>query len=138
MKIFLKVQKFCIEYGFDRCFQELQQGYATIINENATNLSGGQRQLIALARAVYCKPKGLLLDEATAAMGRNAEAFVIELLNKLKKNMIIIFVTHRPQLARHTDNIYVIENNTISSSGSHGMLIEKNKFYAESFIELAN
>lgn len=127
---------FCRETGFDSFIREFQQGYATIINENSANLSGGQQQLIALARALYQKPQVLLLDEATAAMDRRTEQFVIKLLQKLKKEMIIIFVTHRVQLARQTDHIYVIENKQISASGTHPEVINCNILYKETFEEI--
>lgn len=128
-----KVVHFCKELGFHDFIIEFQQGYTTIINENSTNLSGGQQQLIALARALYSQPQLLLLDEATAAMGRRTEHFVIELLQHVKSKMAVIFVTHRPQLARDTDRIYVIENKTISASGNHSALINTNTFYREAF-----
>ncbi|MCU4166121.1 peptidase domain-containing ABC transporter [Carboxylicivirga caseinilyticus] len=131
-----QMEHFCNNHGFDKFFNDLQQGYATIINENATNISGGQRQLIALARALYSKPKVLLLDEATAAMGRKAEQFVIDLLNNLKQDMIILFVTHRPQLARHSDNIIIIENNTITNRGSHEELLGTSTYYKQAFEEI--
>lgn len=130
------VVQFCQKFGFHEFISGFQQGYATIINENSTNLSGGQRQLIAIARALYNQPKILLLDEATAAMGRMTEKFVIKLLNKIKAEIPVIFVTHRPQLARYTDKIYVIENNTISASGKHEELVRSNEFYRQAFEEL--
>ena len=99
-------------------------------------MSGGQRQLIAIARAIYNQPKLLLLDEATAAMGRKTEKFVIKLLNNIKNDIPVIFVTHRPQLARYTDKIYVIENKTISASGKHEKLVRSNEFYRQAFEEL--
>lgn len=81
-----------------------------------------------MARALYSHPQLIMLDEATAAMGRRTEKFVLELLNKLKAEMPVIFVTHRPQLARYTDRIYVIEEKTISASGTHDELIIKKQF----------
>lgn len=131
-----QVVTFCQKCGFHDYIMEFQQGYATIIHENSTNLSGGQRQLIALARAVYSQPQLLLLDEATAAMGRRTEKFVIKLLNDLKKEIPVVFVTHRPQLACYTDRIYVIENKTVSAFGNHTELLKSSSFYRAAFEEL--
>jgi ATP-binding cassette subfamily B protein len=131
-----KVVHFCEELGFHRFIMEFQQGYATVVNENSTNLSGGQQQLIALARALYQKPKLLLLDEATAAMDRRTEHFVLDLLQKLKKDMIIVFVTHRVQVACHTDYVYTIENKTISNQGKHTDLVQYDNIYSQAFEEI--
>jgi ATP-binding cassette subfamily B protein len=124
---------FCKETGIDAFINEFQQGYATIINENSTNLSGGQQQLIALARALYKRPQVLLLDEVTAAMDRRTEQFVLQLLGKLKENMIIILVTHRIQVARCSDKIYIIENRQVTTSGTHEELLSQNESYRVSF-----
>ncbi|MDX9880768.1 MAG: peptidase domain-containing ABC transporter [Prolixibacteraceae bacterium] len=124
---------FCKEMGFDTFIHEFQQGYATIVNESSANLSGGQQQLIALARALYQKPQILLLDEATASMDRRTEQFVIKLLLKLKKDMIIVLVTHRVHLAKQTDRIYIIEDKQIIASGTHLKLLEKSNIYRKAF-----
>jgi ATP-binding cassette subfamily B protein len=131
-----QVVNFCIETGLDPFIREFQQGYATIIHENSSNLSGGQQQLIALARALYRKPQVLLLDEATAAMDRRSEQFVLKLLQQKKREMMVVFVTHRVQLARHTDYIYVIENKQIAASGPHVELVRSNSLYREAFEEI--
>jgi ATP-binding cassette subfamily B protein len=131
-----QVVDFCKESGLDPFIREFQQGYATIVHENSTNLSGGQQQLIALARAIYQKPQVLLLDEATAAMDRRSEQFVLKLLQKKKREMMVIFVTHRVQLARHTDYIYVIEKKHIVDSGTHEEIVVRNSLYREAFEEI--
>jgi ATP-binding cassette subfamily B protein len=131
-----RVVRFCQAVGFHDFIREFQQGYTTIVSENSVNLSGGQRQLIALARALYHQPGLLLLDEATAAMDRRTERFVIDLLQSLKNRMAVVFVTHRPQLAKYSDRIYIIENKTISSEGPHHLLVDSNQFYREAFLEM--
>ncbi len=131
-----EVVGFCKEIGLHDFIMGFQQGYATIVSENSVNLSGGQQQLIALARALYQKPQILLLDEATAAMDRRTEQFVLKLLKKLRKEMIIIFVTHRVQLARHTDFIYVIENKQIAAMGRHDEVVQTSRLYREAFEEI--
>lgn len=124
---------FCKDTGIDSFIKEFQQGYATIINENSANLSGGQQQLIALARALYQKPQILLLDEATAAMDRRTEQFVLNLLQRLKSEMIVIFVTHRVQLARRTDKIIIIEEKQVTATGTHNEVLIANLLYREAF-----
>jgi ABC-type multidrug transport system fused ATPase/permease subunit len=73
------------------------------------------------------------LDEATAAMDRRTEQFVLQLLDKLKENMIIILVTHRIQVARRSDKIYIIENRQVTASGTHEELLSQNELYRVSF-----
>jgi ATP-binding cassette subfamily B protein len=90
-----QVIAFCKSYGFDTFIDSLPQNYFTIVGEEGINLSGGQRQIIALARALYNKPQLLLLDEVTASMDLKTEGFVLNLLQKLKKDILIIFVSHR-------------------------------------------
>ncbi|MET3128344.1 ATP-binding cassette subfamily B protein [Arcicella rosea] len=108
-----KAVDFCKSIGLDRFFENLPQGYLTIVGEEGINLSGGQKQLVALARALYRKPNLLLLDEATSAMDNNTENFVLNLLEKLKSEIGIFMVTHRNSIAEKSDNIYVLENGVI-------------------------
>ena len=73
----------------------LPQSVMTLVGEEGINLSGGQKQMIALARALYHRPQLLVLDEATAAMDRETERFVLQLLQRLKREMAIVMITHR-------------------------------------------
>jgi ABC-type bacteriocin/lantibiotic exporter with double-glycine peptidase domain len=125
------------QYMFSTFIEQLPQSYATIIGEEGINLSGGQKQVIALMRAIYKKPKVLLLDEFTSAMDRKTEEFVINLIKRLKSELTIIFISHRIQsLPKIADRIYVLENGTISSFGDHEKLLKSKNFYSEFWTEL--
>jgi len=126
------IVKFCQDYGFETFINTLPQSYATILGEEGINLSGGQKQLIALMRALYKKPKVLLLDEFTSAMDRKTEKFVLDLLNKLKSELTIIFISHRlHSLPKIADRIYILEKGIISNFGTHDELIKTNNFYSQ-------
>ena len=126
------IVKFCQDYGFETFINTLPQSYATILGEEGINLSGGQKQLIALMRALYKKPKVLLLDEFTSAMDRKTEKFVLDLLNKLKSELTIIFISHRlHSLPKIANRIYVLENGIISNFGTHDELMKTTNFYSQ-------
>lgn len=83
-----EVFEFCRHYGFDKFIAELPQGLMTLVGEEGINLSGGQKQLIAFARALYKPSRILLLDEMTAAMDRKTERTICDLLVQLKKSIL--------------------------------------------------
>lgn len=129
--------KFCQNYGFESFINSLPQSYATILGEEGINLSGGQKQVIALMRALYKKPKVLLLDEFTSAMDRKTEHFVLDLLNRLKSELTIIFISHRlHSLPKIANRIYVLENGIISDFGTHSKLMKSKNFYSDFWTEL--
>ncbi len=132
-----KIIKFCNEYKFSQFIEQLPQGFLTILGEEGINLSGGQKQIIALARALYNKPQLLLLDEATAAMDRVTEKFVIDLLIFLKSKVAVIFISHRLHILRKiSDRIYVLENGRIKAQGNHESLLKSANIYSEYWNEL--
>lgn len=128
------VLKFLIEYGFDKYINNLPNGYLTLLGEEGINLSGGQKQIIAFARALYKKPQLLILDEATAAMDRETEKFTIDLLKKLKSEMAVFYISHRLHILKDiADRIYIIENGTIQTFGTHEELMKTKNFYSDYF-----
>ncbi len=104
---------FCGQLGFDSYFSQLPDGYFTVLGESGIHLSGGQKQLLALARALYQRPQLLLLDESTSAMDKNTERFVLDLLQKIKSEMIIFFISHKESLIQEVDAAYLLENKSI-------------------------
>lgn len=132
------IADFLQEYGFTSFIESLPQSYMTLVGEEGINLSGGQKQMIALARALYHQPQLLILDEATAAMDRQNELFVLQLLNKLKNKMAIIFITHRLHILKSfCDKIYIIEKGTIVAKGNHHQLLESANLYSSYWNDMA-
>jgi len=126
------LMSFLTENGFDYYFNQFPQGLATILGEEGINLSGGQKQIIALARALYKKPKLLILDEATASMDRKTEDFTMQLVQKIKHTCIVLFISHRLHTLKNTaDYIYVLEDKTIKTHGTHQKLMETPNFYSD-------
>jgi ATP-binding cassette subfamily B protein len=126
------IVSFLEDFGFENYFNQLPQGLATIVGEEGINLSGGQKQIIALARVLYKRPQFLILDEATSAMDRNTENFSMALLEKIKPNCAIFFISHRLNtLKKIADRIYVLENGTLSTKGNHEELMETANFYSD-------
>lgn len=126
------IMDFITQYGFLDYFNQLPQGLSTIVGEEGINLSGGQKQIIAFARVLFKQPQFLILDEATSAMDRNTEKFSMELLEKIKPNCAIFFISHRLNTLKNiADEIYVLEDKTITHHGNHEQLLQTNNFYSE-------
>lgn len=123
---------FLQKYGLVDFMNELPNGLATLVGEEGINLSGGQRQLLAFARALYHPGQILLLDEITSAMDRKTEKHICRILKELKKDHIIIFITHRLETARFlSDNIVVIEKGAVAAQGNHDELMKSDNFYSD-------
>ncbi len=131
-----KVVPWSKEMGFDQFFEKFPNGYMTLLGEEGANISGGQKQLVALARALYKNPDVLLIDEGTAAMDRETEKFVMNMLQKIKSEKGILMVTHRIQTAMESDEIYLLEGGEIIDSGNPQELVKKKNFLSGFYKEL--
>ena len=111
----------------------------TLVGEEGINLSGGQKQIIALARALYKRPQLLILDEATAAMDRESEQFVLKLLQHLKSETSVIFITHKLYILKSfCDRIYIMENSKMTAFGSHEELLNTKNLYSDYWNDLVS
>lgn len=110
-----KVVTFLEQYGFMPFIELLPQSYYTLVGEEGVNVSGGQRQIIALARALYHQPKLLVLDEATSAMDKEAEKLTLHLISTLQPTIAIIFITHKiEQIQMFCNKVYKIDKGVAS------------------------
>ncbi|WP_219637323.1 type I secretion system permease/ATPase [Pseudomonas chlororaphis] len=110
---------------------ELPEGYATDVGERGGFLSGGQRQRIALARALITDPRILILDEATSALDYESEAAIMARLPEIIQGRTVVSIAHRLNTLRPADRILVMEDGTITESGSHEHLLKLNGRYAK-------
>lgn len=108
---------------------KLPNGYDTILSDNGGNLSQGQRQLIAIARAFLADSKIVILDEATSSIDTKTEIQIQEAMEKLIKNRTTLMIAHRLSTIKNADNILVIDNGQIVEHGKHKDLIAKKGFY---------
>lgn len=108
----------------------LPNGYKTIVGERGVKLSGGQRQRVAIARAILKDAPILVLDEATSALDSENEALIQDALAKLMENRTTIVIAHRLSTIQRMDEIIVLHNGSISESGTHKELLDKNGTYA--------
>jgi ATP-binding cassette, subfamily B, multidrug efflux pump len=113
-----------------RLIEQLPQGYDTQLRERGTNLSGGQKQLLAFARAAIRNPSILVLDEATASLDVGTEALIQEALERLMADRTAIIIAHRLSTIRNVDRILVLKRGQLVESGSHEELLQQEGLYA--------
>ncbi|HOJ11137.1 MAG TPA: ABC transporter ATP-binding protein [Clostridiales bacterium] len=115
----------------DAFIKRLPDGYETVLSESGGNLSQGQRQLLAIARAFLARPTILILDEATSSVDTRTELHIQEALLKLMEGCTSFIIAHRLSTIRNADTIIVINDGQILERGTHEELIEMGGFYSE-------
>ncbi|MCX7037891.1 MAG: ABC transporter ATP-binding protein [Spirochaetes bacterium] len=118
----------------DHFIRLLPQGYQTNLSERAGNLSQGQRQLLAIARAILADPAILILDEATSSVDTRTEARIQSALLRLMQGRTSFVIAHRLSTIRDADKVIVIDNGRIVEQGSHQQLLDKRGFYHHLYV----
>lgn len=115
----------------DEFIRTLPGGYHMVINEESSNLSQGQKQLLTIARTILADPKILILDEATSSIDTRTEVFIQKAMDKLMKNRTSFVIAHRLSTIRDADMILVMKDGDIIEQGNHETLLEKRGFYSD-------
>lgn len=115
----------------DHFIRTLPEGYDTVLNEEGTNISQGQKQLLTIARAILADPRILILDEATSSVDTRTEVFIQKAMENLMEGRTSFVIAHRLSTIRDADLILVMNNGSIIEQGNHEELIDKNGFYAD-------
>ena len=110
---------------------EFEDGFDTVIGERGVTLSGGQKQRLAIARALLTNPNVLILDDALSAVDTKTEKKILEHLTDIRKEKTTIIISHRISSIQHADKIIVIDNKTITETGSHKELLKQNGIYRD-------
>ena len=120
----------------DSFISSLPQGYDTVLTADGVNLSQGQRQLIAIARAAVADPPVLILDEATSSVDTRTEYLIEQGMNTLMKGRTVFVIAHRLSTVRNADKIIVLENGRIIETGTHDELVRLKKRYYQLYTGL--
>ena len=111
--------------------QTLANGYDMELNEEASNVSQGQKQLLTIARAILADPKILILDEATSSVDTRTEVRIQKAMDNLMRGRTSFIIAHRLSTIRDADSILVMRDGDIVEQGSHEELLAKGGFYAQ-------
>lgn len=115
----------------DHFVRTLPEGYDTVLNEEASNISQGQKQLLTIARTIISDPKILILDEATSSVDTRTEVSIQKAMDHLTEGRTSFIIAHRLSTIRNADMILVMKDGDIVETGTHEALLEKGGFYAE-------
>lgn len=120
----------CKMASVDHYIKTLPDGYHMVLNEESDNISGGQKQLLTIARVILADPKILILDEATSSVDTRTELLIQEAMDRLMEGRTSFIIAHRLSTIRNADLILVMNNGDIVETGNHEELLAKNGFYA--------
>ncbi len=120
----------CKEAHIDHFIETLPGKYDFVLNEDGTNISQGQRQLLTIARAIISKPKIMILDEATSSVDTRTEQLIQDALDHIMQNRTSFIIAHRLSTIKNAKLIIVMQNGHIVETGNHKELLAKNGFYA--------
>ncbi|SNT26639.1 ATP-binding cassette, subfamily B [Bacillus sp. OK838] len=115
----------------DHFIRTLPDGYETVLNEEASNISQGQKQLLTIARAVLADPPIMILDEATSSVDTRTEVFIQKAMNRLMEGRTSFVIAHRLSTIKDADLILVMDQGKVIEQGTHSELLEVNGFYAD-------
>ena len=125
-----RVVQVCKSIGILSFIEQLPNGFNTYLGEHGAALSGGEKQRIAIARALYQKPEILILDEATSSLDSQAEQYIKQTISVLKEEQkTILLIAHRLSTVVQADQILVIKNGKVIEAGNHADLIQKEGAY---------
>jgi ABC-type multidrug transport system fused ATPase/permease subunit len=123
------LRKACKEANILDFIESLPEWWETEVGERGLKLSGGEKQRIAIARAILADPEILILDEATSALDTETERLIQDSLEKLMEGRTSIIIAHRLSTIQHVDRIYMLDGGEVIASGSHAELMESSEKY---------
>ena len=126
-----EIRNVCKTASVDHFIRTLPDGYDMVLNEEADNISGGQKQLLTIARVILKDPKILILDEATSSVDTRTEILIQKAMDKLMEGRTSFIIAHRLSTIKNADLILVMDHGDIVEQGNHEELLKKNGFYAK-------